>query len=60
MSKVEQKIIDYMVVCINEFADKISVDYKQAFNYLRLIKINNKSMYSFLITSLIFKTLIWF
>lgn len=34
MSKEEQRIIDYMVVCVNEFAEKFSVDYKQAFNYL--------------------------
>ena len=34
MSKEEQKIIDYMVVCVNEFADKFSIDYKKAFNYL--------------------------
>lgn len=34
MSKEEQKIIDYMVVCVNEFAERFSVDYRQAFNYL--------------------------
>lgn len=35
MSREEQKIIDYMVVCINEFADRFNLNYKEAFNYLR-------------------------
>ncbi|MBB6713115.1 DUF3791 domain-containing protein [Clostridium gasigenes] len=34
MSKEEQNMIDYIVVCINEFADKIGINYKDAFNYL--------------------------
>lgn len=34
MSREEQKIIDCMVVCVNEFAERFSVNYKQAFNYL--------------------------
>ncbi|MBW6411658.1 DUF3791 domain-containing protein [Clostridium sp. YB-6] len=34
MSKEEQNIIDYLVVCVNEFAEKFQVNYKQAFNYL--------------------------
>ena len=38
MSSEEQKKIDYMVVCINEFADKLCVNYKQAFNYLNEYK----------------------
>lgn len=38
MSKEEQKIIDYMVVCVSEFADEFSVNYKQAFNYLNKYK----------------------
>ena len=38
MSSEEQKKIDYMVVCINEFADRCSVNYKQAFNYLNEYK----------------------
>lgn len=38
MSKEEQKIIDYLVVCVNEFSDKFSVGYKQAFNYLNKYK----------------------
>lgn len=35
MSREEQKIIDYMVVCINEFADTFNLDYREAFNYLK-------------------------
>ena len=35
MSREEQKIIDYMVVCINEFADTFNLNYKEAFNYLK-------------------------
>jgi len=38
MSKEEQKIIDYMVICVNEFADRYSVNYKDAFNYLNRYK----------------------
>lgn len=38
MSQEEQKIIDYMVVCVNEFADRYSVNYKEAFNYLNRYK----------------------
>jgi hypothetical protein len=38
MSKEEQKIIDYMVICVNEFADRYSVNYKEAFNYLKRYK----------------------
>lgn len=34
MSTEEQKIIDYVVVCVNEFADRFSINYKDAFNYL--------------------------
>lgn len=35
LSKEEQKIIDYIVVCINEFADRLNLSYKDAFNYLK-------------------------
>ena len=35
MSKEEQNKIDYMVVCVNEFAEKFLINYKDAFNYLR-------------------------
>lgn len=35
LSKEEQKIIDYTVVCINEFADRLNLSYKDAFNYLK-------------------------
>ena len=35
MSREEQKIIDYMVVCINEFADTFNLNYKEAFNNLK-------------------------
>jgi len=35
MSKEEQNKIDYMVVCVNEFADRFRMKYKDAFNYLR-------------------------
>ena len=35
MSREEQKIIDYMVVCIDEFADTFNLNYKEAFNYLK-------------------------
>lgn len=35
MSREEQKIIDYMVVCINEFADTFQLNYRDAFNYLK-------------------------
>lgn len=34
MSQEEQKIIDYIVICVNEFVDRYSVNYKDAFNYL--------------------------
>ncbi|WP_090088939.1 DUF3791 domain-containing protein [Clostridium uliginosum] len=34
INKEEQNIIDYMVVCVNEFAEKFHVNYKQSFNYL--------------------------
>ena len=35
MSKEEQNKIDYMVICVNEFAEKFLMNYKDAFNYLR-------------------------
>ena len=38
MSKEEQKMIDYIVVCVNEFADKLGLNYKEAFNYLNRYK----------------------
>lgn len=38
MSSEEQKIIDYVVVCVNEFADRFSINYKDAFNYLNKYK----------------------
>ncbi|MEG2918428.1 MAG: DUF3791 domain-containing protein [Clostridium sp.] len=38
MSKEEQNMIDYIVVCVNEFADKLGVNYKDAFNYLNRYK----------------------
>jgi hypothetical protein len=44
ISKEEQNIIDYMVVCVNEFAEKFRVNYKQAFNYL-----NNHNTIKFLL-----------
>jgi len=34
MSKEEQNKIDYMVICVNEFAEKFLMNYKDAFNYL--------------------------
>lgn len=34
MSKEELKMIDYIVVCVNEFADRLKLDYREAFNYL--------------------------
>ncbi|WP_055666046.1 DUF3791 domain-containing protein [Desnuesiella massiliensis] len=34
MSKEEQNKIDYMVVCVNEFAERFIMNYKDAFNYL--------------------------
>lgn len=39
MSKEEQKMIDYIVVCVNEFADKLGLNYKEAFNYLNRYKV---------------------
>jgi hypothetical protein len=30
-----------MVVCVNEFTEKYSIDYKQAFNYLSKYKVVN-------------------
>lgn len=44
ISKEEQNIIDYMVVCVNEFAEKFRVNYKQSFNYL-----NNHNAIKFLL-----------
>ena len=41
MVKAQENIIDYMVVCVNEFAEKYSIDYKQAFNYLSKYKAIN-------------------
>lgn len=38
MSKEEMKMIDYIVVCINEFADHVGLNYKDAFNYLNKYK----------------------
>jgi hypothetical protein len=38
MSQEEQKIVDFMVICVNEFADRYSVNYKDAFNYLNRYK----------------------
>ena len=38
MSKEEQNIIEYIVVCVNEFADKLGLNYKEAFNYLNRYK----------------------
>jgi hypothetical protein len=35
MSREEQKIIDYMVVCINEFAERFNLNHREAFNYLK-------------------------
>lgn len=35
MSDEEQKVIEYMVVCINEFAHTFNMTYKDAFNYLK-------------------------
>lgn len=35
MSREKQKIIDYMVVCINEFAERFNLNYREAFNYLK-------------------------
>jgi hypothetical protein len=34
MSKEEQNKIDYMVICVNEFAERFLMNYKDAFNYL--------------------------
>ena len=31
----EQNKIDYLVVCVNEFAEKYLLNYKDAFNYLQ-------------------------
>lgn len=39
MSKEEQRMIDYIVVCVNEFADKLGLNYKDAFNYLNRYKV---------------------
>jgi len=38
MGAEEQKIVDYIVVCVNEFADRFSINYKDAFNYLNKYK----------------------
>ena len=34
MSREEINKIDYMVVCVNEFAERFILNYKDAFNYL--------------------------
>jgi hypothetical protein len=34
LSKEERNKIDYMVVCVNEFAKRFFMNYKEAFNYL--------------------------
>jgi len=34
MSKEEYNKIDYLIVCVNEFAEKYLLNYKDAFNYL--------------------------
>lgn len=39
MSKEEKNMIDYIVVCVNEFADKLGLNYKEAFNYLNRYKV---------------------
>lgn len=38
MSKEEKNMIDYIVVCVNEFGDKIGINYRDAFNYLNKYK----------------------
>lgn len=38
MSKDELNMIDYMVVCVSEFADRLELNYKDAFNYLNKYK----------------------
>lgn len=38
MSIEEMKMIDYMVVCVSEFAERLEVSYKEAFNYLNKYK----------------------
>lgn len=35
MSKEEKNKIEYLVICIAEFADKFLVSYKNAYNYLK-------------------------
>lgn len=37
MSREEKNKIDYMVICVAEFADKFSVTYKDSYNYLKSI-----------------------
>lgn len=34
LSREEKNKIDYMVVCVNEFAERFIMNYKDAFNYL--------------------------
>jgi len=31
MSKEGQKIIDYIAICVNEFVDRFSANYKESF-----------------------------
>ncbi len=38
MSKKEKKIIDYIVICINEFAKHYKITSKEAYIYLRDFK----------------------
>ncbi len=38
MSEREMKLIDYMVICISEFAKKKGISKKDAYNYLKEYK----------------------
>ena len=38
MSHKLQNKIDYLVVCVNEFAEKYIMNYQDAFNYLQKFK----------------------
>lgn len=38
MSKKEEKVIDYIVICINEFAKQFKITSKEAYIYLRDFK----------------------
>ncbi|MFT5872282.1 MAG: hypothetical protein ACI8WT_001212 [Clostridium sp.] len=41
LREIDLNIVNYMVVCVNEFADRLNINGKEAFNYLNQHKAIN-------------------